>query len=72
MEDYDTARGVQTDGKQGNRKISITPEALFVLREGLIQNIGLERIKGFLVRFGWNLGLVDAEDAKKAYRCKQF
>jgi len=48
-----------------NRKI-VTPESAFgILRKTLISNIGQERLKGFLIRFGWEMGVYDAEQALK-------
>ncbi|WP_394233923.1 XylR N-terminal domain-containing protein [Niallia oryzisoli] len=48
-----------------NRKI-VTPESAFgLLRKTLISNIGQERLKGFLIRFGWEMGVYDADQALK-------
>lgn len=45
-----------------NERILFTPSSVFgTLRKELIDNIGLERVKGFLLRYGWNLGAYDAE-----------
>ena len=32
---------------------------------GLIKNLGIRRATGFLLRYGWNLGVNDAEEAMK-------
>lgn len=54
----------RTDNEQDriNRKITIPSAAFGLLREDIIKNIGYERMKGFLVRYGWNLGVTDAEE----------
>ncbi|EKN65906.1 PucR family transcriptional regulator [Neobacillus bataviensis LMG 21833] len=44
------------------RKIVTSSTALGILREQLAKNIGIERIKGFLIRFGWELGVNDAKE----------
>ncbi|TCP30863.1 DNA-binding PucR family transcriptional regulator [Scopulibacillus darangshiensis] len=46
-----------------NERMILTSSSVFgILRRDLIENIGMERVKGFLLRYGWNLG---ANDAKK-------
>ncbi len=49
--------------EDGNKKILTTSSAFGILRRGLIENLGLKRAKGFLLRYGWNLGVSDAEEA---------
>lgn len=49
----------------GNKKILSTAAAFGLLRKGLIENLGTKRAKGFLLRYGWNLGISDAEEAMK-------
>ncbi|MEH7155709.1 XylR N-terminal domain-containing protein [Neobacillus drentensis] len=49
----------------GNKKIVSTSAAFGLLRKGLIENLGTKRAKGFLLRYGWNLGVSDAEEAMK-------
>jgi len=44
-----------------DRSILITSSAFGTLRRDLIKNIGKERMKGFLIRYGWELGQKDAE-----------
>lgn len=45
-------------------RIVLTSSAIFgTLRKDLTENLGTKRMKGFLMRYGWNLG---AADAKKA------
>ncbi|WP_374723931.1 XylR N-terminal domain-containing protein [Calidifontibacillus erzurumensis] len=54
----------KTDGAifMDNERILLTPSSVFgTLRKELIDNIGIERVKGFLLRYGWNLGAYDAE-----------
>lgn len=46
-----------------DRKIVTSSTAIGILREQLVNNIGIERIKGFLIRFGWELGINDAKEA---------
>ncbi|WP_428912224.1 XylR N-terminal domain-containing protein [Niallia sp. Krafla_26] len=48
-----------------DRSILISVSAFKTLRKNLIQNIGSERIKGFLFRHGWENG---QEDAKKVLK----
>jgi sugar diacid utilization regulator len=46
------------------RIITITSSAWGTLRRDLIETLGLERAKGFLLRYGWNLGISDAKKIK--------
>lgn len=48
-----------------DRKMTISSTALGILRHQLARNIGTERIKGFLIRFGWEMGENDAKQALK-------
>ena len=48
-----------------DRSILISISAFGTLRKNLIKNIGNERMKGFLIRYGWELG---QEDAKKVLK----
>ena len=50
---------------ENNKKILTTSAAFGVLRKGLIKNLGIRRATGFLLRYGWNLGVSDAEEAMK-------
>ena len=50
---------------EDDRSILISISAFGTLRRNLIENIGLERMKGFLIRYGWELG---QEDARKAIK----
>ena len=45
--------------------VLISISAFGTLRKNLIKNIGNERVKGFLIRYGWELG---QEDAKKVLK----
>ncbi|GAK09036.1 XylR N-terminal domain-containing protein [Geomicrobium sp. JCM 19038] len=47
----------------GERMILTSTNVFGTLRKDLIDNIGKDRTKGFLIRYGWNLG---NNDAKKA------
>jgi Activator of aromatic catabolism len=39
-----------------DRKMATSSTALGILRHLLARNIGIDRIKGFLIRFGWEMG----------------
>ena len=52
-------------GKVTDRPMTISTSALGILRQQLARNIGIERIKGFLIRFGWEMGVNDAKQALK-------
>src|SRR6476646_4331663 len=47
------------------RKMLTSSTVLGILRHQLARNIGNERIKGFLIRFGWEMGENDAKQALK-------
>ncbi|WP_223588405.1 V4R domain-containing protein [Neobacillus bataviensis] len=49
--------------EEGNKKILTTTSAFGLLRKGIIENLGTRRAKGFLLRYGWSLGVSDAEEA---------
>ncbi len=49
--------------EDGNKKILTTAGAFGLLRKGIIGNLGFKRAKGFLLRYGWSLGVSDAEEA---------
>ncbi|KKK39131.1 hypothetical protein WQ57_04980 [Mesobacillus campisalis] len=53
------------DKKNSNKKILSTSAGFGLLRKGLIENLGQKRAKGFLLRYGWSLGVSDAEEAMK-------
>lgn len=48
-----------------NRSIIVDAYAFGTLRKDLIRNIGMERTKGFLFRYGWNMGVRDAKECKE-------
>jgi len=48
-----------------SKKILSTSSAFGHLRKSLIDNMGTTRVKGFLLRYGWSLGVSDAEEAMK-------
>ncbi|KKE77702.1 hypothetical protein DTX80_12940 [Bacilli bacterium] len=52
-----------------NERIILTSSNVFgILRKDLMENISEERMKGFLIRYGWNLGKNDAKNVlKKTY-----
>jgi hypothetical protein len=45
-----------------SRSIIVAADALGLLRRDLIRDMGFERMKGFLFRYGWNLGRQDAKE----------
>lgn len=47
------------------RMVSIPAAAIGMLRHELLETIGLERTKGFLLRHGWHTGAYDAEKVKE-------
>jgi len=48
-----------------NRSIVVDAHAFGTFRKDLIRNIGIERTKGFLFRYGWNMGVRDAKECKE-------
>lgn len=44
-----------------DRMIVISSSAFGTLRKDLIENLGTDRMKGFLIRYGWDLGVKDAK-----------
>ncbi|RAK14968.1 putative hydrocarbon binding protein [Anoxybacillus vitaminiphilus] len=52
-----------------NRSIIVTTDAFGSLRKDLIRNIGFERMKGFLFRYGWDLGRQDAKELLNHTNC---
>ena len=48
-----------------DRKIITSSSALGIRRHQLAKNIGIERIKGFLFHYGWEMGVNDAKEALK-------
>ncbi|WP_042348739.1 XylR N-terminal domain-containing protein [Bacillus massiliigorillae] len=47
--------------QQKDRMLSIYSSAFGILRKELINNIGMKRMKGFLLRYGWEMGTSDAK-----------
>ena len=47
------------------RMVSIPAAAIGLLKNELLETIGLERTKGFLLRYGWHTGAYDAEKVKE-------
>lgn len=56
-----------TDSKNNSldRMLTIPASALGTLRQELTETIGLDRTKGFLVRYGWHCGISDAEKIRR-------
>lgn len=71
---------IQTCGKSYNQDLDIhnlqilTPASAFgILKKTLVSNIGKNRLKGFLIRFGWEMGVNDAKKfSKKSYHLKIY
>ena len=52
---------------EGKRYILFNADAHGTLRRDLIENLGMERSKGFLLRYGWECGVHDAKDQKSKF-----
>jgi PucR family transcriptional regulator, purine catabolism regulatory protein len=52
-----------------SRSIIVGADALGLLRRDLIRDMGFERMKGFLFRYGWNLGKQDAKELLNHASC---
>ncbi len=52
---------------RGARSLILNADALGTLRKDLINTLGLERAKGFLIRYGWQLGYNDGISLKKDF-----
>jgi sugar diacid utilization regulator len=55
-------RKIERDSK---RFVSIPRTAMGTLRQDLINTLGVDRTKGFLMRYGWNCGASDANEVKQ-------
>lgn len=52
-----------------NKRMSLVPvEALGLMRRDLINTLGMERAKGFLMRYGWACGMRDGETIASMYQ----
>lgn len=47
----------------GDRKIVTSASVFGILRQQLVKNIGVKRIKGFLFHYGWEMGVNSAKEA---------
>ncbi|MEH7415354.1 XylR N-terminal domain-containing protein [Neobacillus drentensis] len=54
------------DFDPNNRKFITSSGALGLLREVLVKNLGIDRMRGFLNRFGWEMGKNDAQNVMKS------
>ena len=56
--------------KQGfqNRSLIVDAHAFGSFRKDLINQIGLEKTKGFMFRYGWDMGMHDAKECKENER----
>lgn len=52
---------------RGARSLIFNADAMGTLRKDLIHNLGYERAKGFLLRYGWQLGYNDGISIKDKY-----
>ena len=64
---YHNFYGKDLDGSQSERVITIPTSAMGRLCKELIETIGVERTKGFLLRYGWNCGVSDAMNMIEIY-----
>lgn len=46
-----------------SKKVLMTSASFGLLRKELIENLGVQRAKGFLLRYGWHLGETNANEA---------
>ncbi|MDA3129903.1 XylR N-terminal domain-containing protein [Aliibacillus thermotolerans] len=53
---------------EGSRTILIPTSSVGILRKELYENIGMNRVKGFLIRYGAHLGREDAKIIKKKFK----
>ncbi|MBM7714103.1 putative hydrocarbon binding protein [Bacillus thermophilus] len=67
---------IETDPRTGiikfnhKRSVLVSVEALGLLRRDLINTLGMERAKGFLMRYGWEWGKKDGETIASMYNWK--
>src|SRR5699024_2243586 len=67
MKTSEEAYGIMTD-QEGriyleDERVILTSSSVFgILRNDLMKNISEDRMKGFLIRYGWNLGKKDAKN----------
>ncbi|MBE1554311.1 XylR N-terminal domain-containing protein [Sporosarcina limicola] len=54
------------------RMVLLSVESLGILRSDLINTLGYERAKGFLMRYGWSCGYKEAETLKNEYEWKSL
>ncbi|MFD1707247.1 XylR N-terminal domain-containing protein [Siminovitchia sediminis] len=54
------------------RMVLVSVEALGLLRRDLINTLGMERAKGFLMRYGWEWGKKDGESVASMYQWKNI
>ncbi|VEF46821.1 putative PucR family transcriptional regulator [Bacillus freudenreichii] len=52
------------------RMVLVSAEALGLLRRDLINTLGMDRAKGFLMRYGWEWGKKDGESVASMYNWK--
>ncbi|MGE8081691.1 V4R domain-containing protein [Peribacillus loiseleuriae] len=45
-----------------NRKLIISSSVFGIIRQHLVRNIGIERLKDFLFHYGWEMGVNDAKE----------
>ncbi|MCQ6282287.1 XylR N-terminal domain-containing protein [Bacillus sp. EB600] len=68
---YNNLYGKNLDGFQNERVITIPANAIGRLSKELIETMGVERTKGFLLRYGWNCGVSDALNMIDIYGVKE-
>lgn len=71
--DLDLLTMLRLDPREGRiflhqrRVLVVNADALGTLRKDLIAGLGLDRAKGFLIRYGWSCGYHDALDMRHRY-----
>ncbi|RUS43909.1 XylR N-terminal domain-containing protein [Cohnella sp. AR92] len=58
--------GLSNEAEREHRRIQTSSSAFGILREQLLENIGIDRIRGFLFHFGWEMGVNDAKEAMQS------
>ncbi|ATY85316.1 hypothetical protein CVV65_10600 [Kyrpidia spormannii] len=56
----------------GRRMALMSTEALGILRRDLVSTLGMDRAKGFLMRYGWSCGRNDARAIRSLFEWESF
>jgi hypothetical protein len=71
--DFDLSKGINFDfdqgitSFQGNRLVILDANALGLLRQNILEHLGLEAARSFFMRFGYQNGYTDFEKMKQRY-----